>query len=48
MTNSLLVKKTITQDYCDIGLSYYNYLEASYLTNTGKWLNDALLVKNSI
>jgi hypothetical protein len=27
---------------CDFGLDYYNYLEASYITNTGKWLNDNL------
>ena len=25
---------------CDIGLLYYNFLEQSYVTNTGKWLND--------
>jgi hypothetical protein len=40
MSNSLLVTKTFTEDECDIGLSYYNFLEKAYITNTGKWLDN--------
>ena len=40
--NSFIVKNLNSSDDCDVYLPYYNYLESSYLSNTGKYLNDAL------
>ena len=40
MINSEFKYSPLRPEECDIGLLYYNYLEQSYVTNTGKWLND--------
>ena len=42
MINSFILQDSIKPEDCDVGLAYYNFLETSYIKNTGKWLNDSM------